>query len=362
MSSGYDYGNARLRAMRSRLLTETDYHSLLAKKNIEELITALTETPYQADIEAALARFHGTRCVFEAGRTNLIRTLRQIRGFFEAGPGALVDLLLRYYDRQNLLAILRGQSQEIPPEMIVSALIPVGKLDEVSLRELARQPGLRAVIDLMTAWQLPYAQMLRRVQPRIGTLPDLDQLELALNRFHYTCLYQKLGHDNRNQAIFLEHLQIEIDLVNLVIALRLAHRPDLIPVVQQRYHAADVRPLLIEPDGHLSAGRLAELVAQGSGLEGLVRGLSDTCYGPPLAAGWRRHQAGEGGLTVFERELERWQGQHFMAMFTRNPLSLAIPIGYIGCKRLEVANLRLIAQAVALGLKRDGVQRELIML
>jgi len=29
----------------------------------------------------------------------------------------------------------------------------------------------------MSIWQLPYAAALRRVQPRLGTLPDLDQLE-----------------------------------------------------------------------------------------------------------------------------------------------------------------------------------------
>jgi vacuolar-type H+-ATPase subunit C/Vma6 len=48
-------------------------------------------------------------------------------------------------------------------------------------------------------------------------------------------------------------------------------------------------------------------------------------------------------------------------MFTRDPLSIAIPIGYIGCKEIEVANLRLIAQAVTLGLKRDEVRQELIV-
>lgn len=360
MPSGYDYGNTRLRAKRSRLLTEADYQNLLAKNNIEEFITALTETPYQEDVETALARFHGTRCIFEAVRTNLIRTLLQICSFFEAEPRTLVELLLRQWDRHNLLTILRGQSQEVPPETVVSALIPVGKLDEVSLRELARQPGLRAVIDLMTTWQLPYARALRQVQPRTGTLPDLDQLELALNRRHYASLFQELGYGNGNKAILREHLRVEIDLANLVISLRLAHRPDLVPVVEQRYNAADVRPLLIEPDGHLAAGRLAELVVQAGGLEGIVRGLSETRYGPALAAGWRRYQAGGVGLTVFERELERWQGQQFRAMFSRNPLSIAIPIGYVGCKRLEVANLRLIAQAVALGLKRDDMRAELI--
>lgn len=361
MPSGYDYGNTRLRAMRSRLLTEADYHNLLAKNNLEELITALTETPYKKDIEAALTRFQGVRCVFEAMRADLTRTLRHMRDFFEGEPRTLIDLLLRRWDRHNLLAILRGQSHGVSPETVLSTLIPVGQLDEVSLRELARQSGLRAVIELMTIWQLPYAKALRRVQARVGTLPDLDQLELALSRFHYASLQETLGQGNGNKAIVLDHLQTEIDLINLVSSLRLVRRPDLVPVVQQRYNATDVRPLLIEPDGHLSVGRLAELVVQAGSLEGMVHGLSDTRYRQALEAGWQRYQTGEGGLGVFERELERWQAQQFAVMFTRNPLSIAIPIGYMGCKGLEVANLRLIAQVVALGLKRDEAQRELII-
>jgi vacuolar-type H+-ATPase subunit C/Vma6 len=343
------------------LLTEADYHNLLAKANIEEVITTLADTPYQEDIAVALSRFQGVRCVVEAVRTNLTRSLRQMRGFFEGEPRRLIDLLLRRWDRHNLLTILRGQSQEVPAETVISTLIPLGELDEVTLRELARQPGLRAVLDLMTTWHLPYAAALRQVQPRIGAFPDLDQLELALNRAHHASLSKSLHPDNVDQAILLEHLRVEIDLANLVTSLRLAHRPDLVPVVQQRYNAGDVRPLLIEPGGHLAVGRLVELVAQTGGLEGLVRGLSDTRYGPPLEAGGRRYQAGEGHLSVFERESERWQAQQFKAAFARNPLSLAIPIGFMGCKTFEAANLRLIAQAVALGLKWDQVWPELIM-
>lgn len=361
MAGGYDYGNARLRAMGSRLFGEADYHSLLAKANIEELITALAATPYQEDIAAALSRFQGVHCVLEAVRTNLTGTLRQLRDFFEGEPRRLIDLVLRRWDRHNLLTILRGQSQEIPAETVISALIPLGEVDEVSLRELARQPSLRAVIDLMTTWHLPYATALRQVQLRTGAFPDLDQLELALNRAHYASLIKLLRSDNLDQAILLEYLRTEIDQANLVTSLRLARRPDLVPVVQQRYNAADARPLLIEPGGHLAVGRLVELATQTEGLEGLVRGLSDTRYGSPLEAGWRRYQAGEGSMSVFERELERWQAQHFKAMFARNPLSLAIPLGFIGCKTFEVANLRLIAQAVDLNLKRDQVWPELII-
>ncbi|MEW5960380.1 MAG: V-type ATPase subunit [Chloroflexota bacterium] len=362
MPPGYGYGNARLRAMRSHLLTAADYSALLAKASIEELITALAETPYQKDIEVALVRMEGVRCVFEAVRANLTRTLRQIRGFFEGEPLTLVDLLLRRWDRHNLLTILRGHSQEISPELVLSSIVPVGwQLDEVALRELVHQPGLRAAIDLMTTWRLPYARVLRQAQARADPISGLDQLELALNRSHYASLWAALKPGNGNGAIMLEHLQTEVDLVNISTTLRLARMPGVTALVAQRYHATDVRPLLIEARGHLSTQQLANIVAEGKGVEGVVLELSHTRYGQALEAGWRRYQGGEDSLAVLERELERWQANQTMAMFSRNPLSIAIPIGYIGCKELEAANLRLIAQAVHLDMKREQVRRDLII-
>lgn len=360
MPQGYDYGNARLRARRSRLLTAADYSTLLAKTRIEDVITALTDTPYKDDVQAALLRATGVQCVFAAVRTNLTRTLHEVRGFFEGEPRLLVDLLLRRWDRHNVLTILRGQSQEAPPGEVWSAMVPVGQLDEVALRELTRQPGLRAVIDLMTTWRLPYAAALRSVWTRPGTVPDLAQLELALHRSHYASLREVLSQGNGNRAMALAQLHIEVDLINLSTAMRLASRPALAQTVQWRYSATDVRPLLLDPGGSLKTERLADLVATAGGLEGLVRGLSDTPYGPALATGWRRYQAGAGSA-VLERELERWQAEHTAAMFRRDPLSLAIPMGYLGCKEVEGANLRLVAQAVALNIEREQVRRDLIL-
>jgi hypothetical protein len=40
-----------------------------------------------------------------------------------------------------IVAILRGVSQ-VPSESILSVTVPVGSIDAVALRELARQPGL----------------------------------------------------------------------------------------------------------------------------------------------------------------------------------------------------------------------------
>ncbi len=362
MPHGYGYGNARLRAKRSRLLTGADYNSLLAKTTVEELITALAETPYKENIEAALLRTEGVRCIYEAVRTHLVQTLLKIRHFFEGEPQRLIDLLLRRWDRHNLLAILRGQSQEASAETVMSVIVPVGQLDPVALRELARQPGLRAALDLMTTWRLPYARVLRQLQARDGALPDLDQLELALNRFHYASIMAALAGRDHNHRLVRSYFQVKIDLVNLATALRLVHLPNLDLLLRRRYQSEDARPLLIEPGGYLSSDTLVRVIAEAGGIEAMVGALSTSRYGPALLAGWQRYQAGEGDLEVFERALERWQAERTVALFRHDPLSVAIPIAYIEAKQLEVVNLRLIAQGVAWGAKPEQIRPNLIIL
>ena len=53
--SDYDYGNARLRAMKSRLLSWRELETLINIDNLQGLIAALTKTAYRKPVEAALA-------------------------------------------------------------------------------------------------------------------------------------------------------------------------------------------------------------------------------------------------------------------------------------------------------------------
>jgi V/A-type H+-transporting ATPase subunit C len=346
--------------MRSRLFGRAEYEALLAKSSLDELIAALSKTLYRDQVELALIQADKQRCVPEAVRLNFTGTLRQMHHFYEGEPQLLLDLLLRRWDRHNLLTILRGQRNAVAPDTVLAALIPVGQLDEVALRELARQPGLRAAIDLLTTWQLPYARPLRAVGARQGATPDLDQLELALNRYHYRALLEASAGGDENRGMVREHLRTEIDLLNLRATLRLARLPGAVALVKQRYSAPDARPLLVESGGHLPVQRLVDFIAGAAGPEAVVRGLSDTRYGTPLQLGWERYQAPGGHFAMIERELERWQAHTGAAMFARNPLSIAIPLGFLACKEVEAANLRLIAQAVRLDLDREEIKADLI--
>jgi vacuolar-type H+-ATPase subunit C/Vma6 len=132
-------------------------------------------------------------------------------------------------------------------------------------------------------------------------------------------------------------------------------------MVQHQYQTTTIRPLLIEPGGWLPATKLAGLVADASKLEGIIQGLRDTPYGKALEAGWQQFQGQGGELIGLERALERWLAEYTASLFHRDPLSIAIPIAYIGAYEVEITNLRLITQAVALNLDRQKLQQNLIM-
>jgi vacuolar-type H+-ATPase subunit C/Vma6 len=104
----FDYGNARLRAMKSRLLSRNELEALTEAGSLQGLISALSKNAYRQSVEAALTHTTGMDCIHVALRNDLIATLGKVRSFFHEQAEELVAMVLRAYDVHNLIAILRG--------------------------------------------------------------------------------------------------------------------------------------------------------------------------------------------------------------------------------------------------------------
>lgn len=354
MQGDYGYGNARVRAMRGRLLDARAYGDLLGATSIDMVIETLMRTAYRETIESTLVKYGGVKCVAEALRLDLGRTIGKIKLFFDGQPRALVGMLLSRWDIKNLMAVLRGQSRGVPAEEILGALVPAGELTEVELLEMARQPTLRATADLMFTWQLPYAGALGEALRTSGG--DLADTETRLNRLRYREALAWLGRA-MNERLVREMLEGEIDVANLTTLIRLLSVADRRAKLQARYGSADPMALLIEGGG--LSPRLLSALSAAQDVESMVHGLSGTPYGTVLMNRWETYRE-SADAAVLERGLEKFLVLKGIRMFHRDPLSIAIPIGYIWAKANEVVNVRLIAQGKALGWDRDSIQKELI--
>lgn len=355
MGEDYGYANARIRAMKSRLLDARTYNDLLAATSLDQIIQLLADTAYKAEIEATLVKYGGMKCVSEALRANLAHTVGKIKTFFSDRPRELVGILLARWDIFNLVTILRGQARGISTDEILDTLVPAGELTELELREMAQQPGIRATADLMLTWHLPYAGAL------VGALRgrqdgDLSDVETRLQQLRYGEGLVELG-DDQNDLLVREMLEAEIDVANLVTLLRLCRLGDRAAKLLARYGAPDATALLIEGGG--LPRRVLKELSVARDVESIVTGLGAGPYATILESRMEMYRQ-SGEMAVLQRGLEEFLVLKGVGMFHRDPLSIAISIAYIWAKSNEVTNLRLVAHGKALGLDRDAIRQEFI--
>lgn len=358
--SGYDYGNARLRAMKSRLLSRPETEALAQVGSVQALINALIKTAYRTAVEAALVRASGLACIAEALSRDLVDTLGKVHQFYSARAGEMVAIPLRAYDVHNLKTILRGLSKHATPDEITAAMLPVGELTPALLTRLARAPEPRAAIDLLASMRLPMAQSLlelRADQPGA----DIFEMEVALDRWRFQQAYNYVEKSPRATGLLRSSLDLEADLANLLTALRFAHAPAERQVLRKRMGGDDVRHdvgdrLFVGP-GRLSFEFLVRVGEQDS-LESAVKVLAGTPYQPPLRAGLEVY-AHSGRLSDLEKELRRFRLRWMAGLIIKDPLGIGVPLGYCALKTSEMSNIRWITQGINLGLEADAIRAEL---
>jgi V/A-type H+-transporting ATPase subunit C len=182
-----DYGNARLRAMKSRLLSRRTLQELAEAGSVQGLITGLTNTAYREAVEAALVRLSSLECLAEALRNDLIATVGKARAFYSGPAGELAALVFRRYDLHNVKTVLRGLTGHVPASEILANTLPIGELRPADLAELTRMENWHAAIDLLATWRLALARPLLELRAarrgRNGGA-DLFEMEVALDRWH----------------------------------------------------------------------------------------------------------------------------------------------------------------------------------
>src|SRR2546425_11320114 len=180
----FPYINARVRAMRSRLLDAGGMEELLGLPPLDALLQALGSTPYSREVQEALSRTHnGVRAVDEALARNFSFTTSRILSFADGKARELIELVLMRWDLVNIRIILRAKHAGRQDDEILANLIPAGRLNEPALKEVAGQSDVAGVVGALGGLDYPLA-----VAPGGGLAGDrgsgdLLSLELWLARF-----------------------------------------------------------------------------------------------------------------------------------------------------------------------------------
>jgi V/A-type H+-transporting ATPase subunit C len=339
----FPYINARVRAMRSRLLTPGQLEELLGAPTLDAFLQGLSTTPYSFDVQEALLRYEGVRAVDEALSHSLARTTRTILGFADGRARDLISLVLLRWDLANLRVIVRGKHSGRPTDEIVQTLLPAGNLSNVVLKEMAGYPDISALAGTLESLDHPLAGPLAQGVAAFAKTKDVLELEMHLDRGYAEFVMQRAKRLGADAAGLGEIFSAEIDASNVKTALKLA-----------------------ASDGLSEERRLQFFIPGGAGInDRLFAALSSA---QTQTAAWDRLRAYRfpikelpQDLVAFERELDGRIGKALAARYRGDPLGVDIVLGYLAMKSAEVSNLRMIARGKFLGLPREAVRKEMLV-
>lgn len=353
---GYAYSNARIRAMRGRLLNRAWYETLLGQDTFGGLVEALKNSPYGPMLAHPLEGVDASRLsatvvqIDEALRLDLTRNLSRLRHFHSDRPLELVDLLCFRWDVYNVKTILRAKRAAAQVQEILAMTFPIGVLDEVALAELARVPTLHAVANLLDTWRLPLARPVRMGLKLLGETETLQPLEFELDRFMYVYASKQLADGNDNARAVKNYVRFLVDKANLLTALRyLAERSALSPIEAVRH--------FLDADGRFTPAHFEAI----AGARDLRDGLSKIAATP---YGWltRTFAGGERiSLPLIERKLDHMALGTALNFARQDPLGIGMAITYLEQKTNEIRNLRMILRAKVAGMDNELTREWLII-
>ena len=345
----YEYINARIRGMKSRLLGRKELEALGAKLDLNSVIDELENTPYRQDLEDASVKYSRLAAVEEALRQNLSKTFRLIFSFVkDEDAETLISIFLNKWDVQNIKTILRGKNiQEVPAE-IAESLAPAGALSDATLTELIKQPDVKAVIDLLATWGIEYSRPLTQHFKEFSETRDLVVLEYALDKFYYGRALDAVAGDSYDEGIIRGIVRTEIDVTNIKNVLR---------IIRDKVELKDPEYYFIPGGKELNVDKLSAL-SQIRTIDGVIKQLAGSSY--DFLARLPDEYVTAEKISPFEKELDKYVLQKSLSLFSGDPLSLALVIAYLWAKFNEITNIRIIAMCKTEYVPEKELMEELV--
>ncbi|MFB6112946.1 MAG: V-type ATP synthase subunit C [Halodesulfurarchaeum sp.] len=344
-TANYEYVVARVRHRRASLFDEDDYRQLL-RVGLGGIARQLEESEYRPEIDALGTRYSGVQLIEYALHRNLARHFDELLTWSD---GELYDLVVRYlrkFDAWNVKTVLRGTYSGASEEEIEENLVDAGEFDDSFLEELVAAPDIETIVSLLEG--TIFGEAAASAFPDFEETDLLVPLENAIDRAYYEGLAQETGDEEGAMELYQEFLQAEIDFRNIRNALRIARS------------GADIDPTeyFIEGGALFSRSEIGTLVTTP---EDLVSRLRESRYGEGLSGELSGLRDAES-LIPFERALHEALVSYADYLSHVYPLSVCPVLAYILAKEREVDNVLAIAHGKEVGLDREEIETELVML
>ncbi len=396
----YGYLNARLRGMKTHLVTDGEYDRMLKAADVRELIEIAGRTVLKPALDTALIRYSGLEALESAIRADFAAHCRKVLSISEGRQRTLVGILLQRWDIFNVKTVLRGKHAHASPVEMSVTVVPAGELDTAALDELSALPGVGEAVDLLATWGWSLAEAL--VEQLAAYLADknLVRLELALDRAYFDRALKETSGLPPNNRLVRNLLRAEIDVANIMAKIRLLiddistfvetreeksvrekreraekkrleelgrvkppkpehprARPSP-PVSSARKPPPPIQDFFIPGGLELGGTKLVEMLRLKS-MGDMLTYLSSTSFARFVSVDMTELET-IPDLSAFERSLEADLVRKMAALYRREPIGIAMAVSYLWMKFTEFNNLRIIGRGKEFGIPENIIRDELV--
>ncbi len=328
--SAYAAISARVRAMYSSLLSPQDLIRLSDAADVLNLVSQLKHTAYGSYLDNLKDKDFIPRRIVLQIKGKLADAYHTVIYMAPEQTRPLLTQLYRYFEVENLKAVLRGIVTDPSWDHMRDVLFPIGSMTVLPLQAMVETGNIAAAVDLLN--NTPYTDTLSFAMMRYTAEQNLFPLEVALDLNYWRQLWKEakqLQGSDRDQALRI--VGSLLDMNNLMWAIRYRvyyqlSEEELINYTLPfgyRLHDEDVRAI--------AAG-----VDIPSVVERIYPGLTDV-------AGLLNDP--RSGLPKLEAQLKRQVMKQCMAAFVGNPFHIGLPLAFLILSDLEIQDLTILIEA-----------------
>jgi len=336
----FDYGNTRLRARLSRLLTKEMLEEMTRADNIDGFLSSLIKSAYKTSIEKALTVSSGIRSVQTFLETESENLFLDYQKFYQDSAWEQVRLLFAFHDFLNIHTIVRGVLGNVPKKEIQDLLTRSGKIPFRILRDLSVSPAFSILMSKMVAYHIPYTDVLLKNQTVLPTMQGA-QIELLLEKDFYAEVFEENSLLLEQSSFMKEYFSMHVDQDNIVCALRIIKNPEILSSKDFQIKECFIN------HGTMSKALFLS-VAEEKDIEKAINRFSGTPYYACLQEGLQKYQQ-SNLLTEFEERLRKMLLKRASQYPFEDPIGVGVPIGYFVRKTNEMHNIWWIAKGIQLG-------------
>lgn len=329
--SGYAAISARVRAMYSSLLSPQEMARLSDSPDFQSLLAQLKPTIYGSYIEELKEKELTPRRVVFQIKGRLADVYDSVIHMAPEHTRPLLTQLYRYFEVENLKAVLRGIVTDPTWERVRDVLFPYGSMSVLPLQAMVEAGNVSAAVELLRG--TVYEETLSFAMKRYSAEQNLFPLEVALDLNYWRKLWQETKRlPSKDQQQALRVVGSLIDMNNLMWAIR-----------YRVYHELSEEELInyTLPFGYHLRDDDIRSIAAGADIASVVQRVYPDM--PDLNILLEEPRS---GLPLLELQLKQNLMKQCMAAFVGDPFHIGIPLAYLVLCELEIQDMTVLLEAM----------------